>query len=65
MDYQQLLNGDVLKFERGATTSKESWSTAKLYELEILDERNSPTGTECLVHYIGWDDKLSGNPKMN
>lgn len=33
-------------------------STAKLFRLEVLDERSTDKGDELYVHYVGWATQL-------
>ena len=56
-DYRLLHSGGTIPVSH-AKVKEDSvkWSTSQFYELEVIDERDSPAGPEVLVHYVGWDD---------
>ena len=55
VDYQELANGAPLP--KVHVSNKTTWSTRKLYELEIKDNRQVNGELEVYVHYIGWPTK--------
>lgn len=40
-------------------TKKETWSTRKLYELEVIKEKTEGGELYCYVHYKGWSSKYN------
>lgn len=56
VDYKALANGPLLP--KCLRQIKESWSTKKLYELEIIDQKVVNGESMLKVHYIGWSRKF-------
>ena len=55
VDYKKLSEGPAFSKEKIKTST---WSTSKLYRLNILETKVEAGVTFCLVHYIGWDKKF-------
>ncbi len=53
IDYRSLANGDPIGKTR-TSASKLSWPSSKLWNIEILDSRQTDGKDEVLVHYTGW-----------
>ncbi|KAJ8018809.1 hypothetical protein HOLleu_42999 [Holothuria leucospilota] len=60
IDYCRLHNGPSVRTNFLGPKPKEisTWSTKKLYELEILATRNEGPEREVKVHYTGWSKKF-------
>ena len=59
MNYRTF-NNDLV-FNKKASQCKECWSTAKLYDIKILDCRTSASVKEFKTNYLGWDEKYMYN----
>ena len=54
VDYKKLADGPTIPCKN---SERETWSTKKLFQLEILDAKEEDGVAKVLVHYIGWDKK--------
>ena len=56
VNYKELHNGEPLVNE---CMKKPTWSTSKLWAVEIIGERDTANGKEVEVHYPGWSSSYN------